>query len=129
MSSALLRTGRCLSLAALFFVLGGHWAVMQTVAWGLMLADYAHETTTTEALEKTFDGQHPCAICKKVESGKQSEKKSEVVVAIKKVEVYYEATAHFVPAFRASWSLSSLISRAGVRSEQPAVPPPRLALA
>ena len=55
---------------ALFLVIGGPWAVLQTVAWTKMIVDYSQGTTLGEAVAKTFDGEHPCALCKKISKAK-----------------------------------------------------------
>ena len=36
---------------------------MQCVAWAGMLVSYSQKGTVAEAVEKTFDGQHPCPLC------------------------------------------------------------------
>ena len=33
------------------------------VGWVSMAGEFARTTTISEALDKTFDGQHPCALC------------------------------------------------------------------
>jgi hypothetical protein len=43
--------------------LGLHWAVIQGIAWTGMLVSFAKEGTMIEAVQKTFDGQHGCALC------------------------------------------------------------------
>lgn len=37
--------------------------VLQVVAWGGMLVRYSREAPLREAVTKTFDGEHPCALC------------------------------------------------------------------
>jgi hypothetical protein len=55
---------------ALFLTTGGHLAILQGVAWTNMIRDFAKTESIGTALEKTFDGQHPCTLCKKItESG------------------------------------------------------------
>src|SRR5258708_6190788 len=44
---------------AMFSIAGGHWAVLQTVAWAQMLRDYSKDATVTEAVAKTFSGDAP----------------------------------------------------------------------
>ena len=58
--------------------IGLHWALLQTVAWAGMIVTYTHESSSlTTALERTFDGKHPCKICVVVEEGKKAEKHSD----------------------------------------------------
>ena len=51
---------------ALFLATGGHLAILQGVAWTNMVRDFAKTESIGTALEKTFDGQHPCTLCKKI---------------------------------------------------------------
>src|SRR5436309_11683888 len=58
----------------LICVIGGHWAILQSLAWAGMAINYSQESSFKQALAKTFDGQHPCKICKVVREGKKSER-------------------------------------------------------
>lgn len=49
--------------------LGLHWAVLQTVAWTGMLVSYTRDNGLSRAISMTFDGRHPCALCKVVQQG------------------------------------------------------------
>jgi len=40
----------------LFAMLGGHWLVLQSVAWTRMLADFSRQDSLPAAISKTFDG-------------------------------------------------------------------------
>lgn len=68
---------KLLSVLLLVLSLGLHWAVLQTVAWAGMLVAYSKDATASEAISKTFDGQHPCPLCKAIEQGRQQEKKQD----------------------------------------------------
>ena len=71
---AVTRLTRLLVVLTLTLSLGAHWVLLQSVAWMGMVVHYSQNATVTEALSKTFDGQHPCKLCKFVKEGKQSEK-------------------------------------------------------
>src|SRR5471030_2084772 len=73
-------------IVALLAATGGHWAALQTVAWTTMLADNLESDSVSGALVKTFDGKHPCPICKAIAAGKQSEKKTEFTPELKNLE-------------------------------------------
>lgn len=76
MSQRLLNIGRYFLLGILFVSLNGHLALLQTLAWGNMLVTYSQQASLSEAAKKTFDGGHPCSLCKVViESKKQEQKK------------------------------------------------------
>jgi hypothetical protein len=51
-----------------------------------MVVSYSQEGPLGQALAKTFDGRHPCALCKEIAKDKQSEKKSEAPLQLKKLE-------------------------------------------
>jgi hypothetical protein len=80
------RIGKIFLAIALTAMLGAHWALLQTVAWTTMLADNLQSNSFQVAAEKTFDGQHPCCLCKAIAAGKQSEKKTEFDLQTQKLE-------------------------------------------
>jgi hypothetical protein len=55
--------------------LGLHWALLQTLAWTGMIVTYSRQDSFTEAISKTFDGQHPCPLCRAIQKGRAEEKK------------------------------------------------------
>jgi hypothetical protein len=57
--------------------LGLHWALLQTIAWTGMLIIYSRDGSFQDALVKSFDGQHPCALCKMVQTGREEERTQE----------------------------------------------------
>ena len=74
-----MRFAKFLLVCALMVSIGGHWLVLQSVAWTTMFAaNLANHASVREAVSQTFDGQHPCELCKVVRAGKQSEQKSEL---------------------------------------------------
>jgi hypothetical protein len=69
------------TLFALALVCGAqlHLPALQMVAWTGMVVKYAQDVSLTEALEMTFDGDHPCPLCKairKAQTGRQQEIKA-----------------------------------------------------
>ncbi|MFO1476430.1 MAG: hypothetical protein U1F98_07250 [Verrucomicrobiota bacterium] len=42
-----------------------------------MIVSYCHDGSFAEALSKTFDGQHPCCMCKMIQKGRAEEKTQE----------------------------------------------------
>ncbi len=63
------------ALLALFFIAGGHWALLQAGAWTGMIAQYTQQSGLLAGLAQTFDGAHPCPICQAIQSGKTHEQK------------------------------------------------------
>lgn len=80
------RCGKLLVIIALVFSTGLHWAALQTVAWTTMLANNLCTKSVSEAVANTFDGEHPCPLCKAITAGKKSENKSETTVLKSKLE-------------------------------------------
>ena len=68
---------KIVTVSVLVLSLGLHWALLQTVAWTGMLVTYSRGTSLREAVTKTFDGQHPCALCKLVQQGRAQEEEQE----------------------------------------------------
>jgi len=58
-------------VVALVAMLGAHWSLLQTVAWTTMLADNLQSCSFRDAVVKTFDGQHPCCLCKAIAAGNE----------------------------------------------------------
>lgn len=68
----------------LCFSLGLQWAALQGIAWTGMLIRFSQEISLVEAVGKTFDGEHRCALCKAVEDGQK--KASDTPVGDQKIK-------------------------------------------
>src|SRR3954469_13853667 len=105
-------------------MLGGHWVALQTAAWIGMVADFAHSNSLGVALEKTFDGAHPCGLCAAVKKGQAEEQKEEAVKTVLKTEAVL-ATMAVAPAPRmARWNFPPVASLMTARTLAPPTPPP-----
>jgi hypothetical protein len=115
------------TVALLILTLGLHWALLQGVAWAGMLITYAQEASLQEAVAKTFDGQHPCPLCKVVKQGREQEKQpgqAPVKTGLKldlgpiwqAVEFHFDAPRGQIPAYDRVGSL---------RADPPPKPRPR----
>ncbi|HEX3716896.1 MAG TPA: hypothetical protein VH595_02930 [Verrucomicrobiae bacterium] len=82
----LARFAKTMMVAALVAMTGGQWALLQSVAWTTMLADNLSRGSVTEAFSRTFDGKHPCPICKAIAAGKKSERKKDSIPQLQKFE-------------------------------------------
>ena len=60
---------------ALLHLGGGHWGVLQGIAWAKMLVEYSQTDGLRDGIVKTFDGEHPCEMCKSISKGRESEKR------------------------------------------------------
>jgi hypothetical protein len=67
---------------AFFSLAGGHWLVLQTVAWAQMLRDYSKSAPIAEAIERTFSGDYPCPMCIKITREQQEEEKAPATVKL-----------------------------------------------
>ena len=106
-------------------MLGAHWALLQAVAWTMMLADNLHSRSFHDAVTMTFDGQHPCPICQAIAAGKKSENKSETVSPALKLE-FPPAAEHFVLIAPSQFELLPLENSSAKSSAQkPPLQPPR----
>ena len=92
-----------------------------------MLADNFATTSFSAALQRTFDGKHPCRLCKVIAAGKKSEKKADTVLRLKKFEGLSQPAAIALPP-PASFSLAEAPNPfLEARSLAPPTPPPRAA--
>jgi hypothetical protein len=66
---------KVVAVSILVFALGLHWALLQSVAWTGMLISYSRNASLRSAVTRTFDGEHPCPLCKAVKKGRAEEKK------------------------------------------------------
>lgn len=119
-----IRFGHLLLILALLAATGGHWTVLQTVAWTNMLATNLRTDSFAEALTKTFDGKNPCRMCHEISTGKKTEKKANLLTAGKQLEFCSERLVFVFSAptdFRlVATSLAGLTNW----SEAPPTPPP-----
>jgi hypothetical protein len=121
---------RACIMLALVLSLGLHWTVLQSAAWVGMVVAYSKDASFGEALEKTFDGEHPCPLCKIVETGSQTDDENDKQTApakIKKIDLMLATIeALVVPAPDAPDYLPHMQHPVS-REYAPAVPPPRVA--
>jgi hypothetical protein len=66
-----------LILCCALYLGGAHWMVLQTTAWTGMLITRSMSASVGEAIESTFDGQHPCRMCEAISSAKRTGQASE----------------------------------------------------
>ena len=119
------RFGKFLVIAALVVTTGAHWAALQTVAWTTMLAANISSESFSDAVSKTFDGEHPCPLCKAISAGKKSEKKTEFTAATLKLEFPPLAEKFSLIAPEPVRIFSPAIISAATFLPKPSVPPPR----
>jgi len=123
--SVLVRFGKFLVIVALVVTVGAQWTVLQTVAWTTTLADNLRTHSLAESVTRTFDGKHPCCLCKAIAAAKKSEKKNDFALELKKMEFpptpenfTIIAPSHFQLLPQADTFADSL-------TQKPPTPPPR----
>ena len=119
------RPVRWIAVVSLTFALGGHWAILQSVAWMSMVASYSQTAPLKAALVKTFDGKHPCSICKFVDTGKKSEQKRETQKLLTKLDFFLTPTRVTLYPPSPVPPQACPAGPAKSRSEAPPTPPPR----
>ncbi len=77
-------SGMLLSCVAFFALAGGHWAVLQMIAWSKMVRDYSKSVPIAEAIVRTFSGEYPCGMCTRIRTERQKEEKAPAVVKVEK---------------------------------------------
>jgi len=119
------RCGKFLVVIALALSMGAHWAALQTVAWTTMLAAHLSCDSFTQAVSQTFDGEHPCPLCKAIAAAKKSGKKSDAVAVTLKME-FPPVAERFVLIPPAQFEvLTAADSFAEPLFQKPPPPPPR----
>ena len=118
------RIARFLVLIAAVQILGGHWAVLQSVAWAQMLVEYAQSDSLGVAVAKTFDGDHPCSLCHTVSDGRAQEKKQEAKISILKLDAVLALAVQLPPAQAKSFVYPARGSAMAARTSTPPTPPP-----
>ncbi len=110
---------------ALACSLGLHWGFLKSVAWVGMIVSYSQDAPLREALAKTFDGKHPCPLCKAIAKGRRSEKKSDSAPAGKKFEFLYSVAVLVFMAPSDFREMRWPDDSGTVLARTPPVPPPR----
>jgi hypothetical protein len=121
-------TIRFATVLVLVLSLGLHWAFLQSVAWVGMIVSYSHDASLAEAVSKTFDGKHPCCLCKMIQKGRADEKQQEQKQKIKPGSKLDVALVWRNPAFEFADHRAPIPSRpidAPSRREAPPKPRPR----
>jgi hypothetical protein len=123
----LVKLSKWLLVLALCASIGAHWAFLQSVAWVGMAITYSQVSSSfTETLAKTFDGKHPCKLCKLVTEGKKSQKKQEAQFKTAKLDLLSAVRSNFVFNRPAPANCVSAPTRPSDHNEPPPTPPPRL---
>lgn len=130
--SLLPRIARLVVVATICLSLGMHWALLQGIAWTGMLISFAREGAVIEAVEKTFDGQHGCALCAKVKEGREADEgqpKQNGQSLEKKIDAVLVEMMRLVAPAAEEMTFAVTREILEPRNELPETPPPRRAQA
>jgi hypothetical protein len=107
--------------------MGLHWGVLQTVAWAGMLIHYSHGDSVGAAVEKTFDGRHPCPLCDAIAKSQQSSSKTPEFQPAQRIDMDCPSGVVLPAPAAIDFSWPMLASDSVARVSEPIVPPPRVA--
>ena len=119
------RLSKFIAVFALVLTLGGHWALLQSAAWVSMFVSNAQHDSWQLALNKTFDGQHPCPLCRAVAQGQQAEQEQPQGFTVEKFELFLAEPEVFVFLEPSAAPLPPPEAIDSVWAKAPPTPPPR----
>lgn len=123
---------RMMILCCALYLSGLHWFALQTAAWTGMLTARASNIGLVEAARTTFDGEHPCALCRAVEKGRADEQEEQKNMpapeAFAKIQFLIPACVQIPPRPALQLDYEQPMAAYGdARLVAPLVPPPRTA--
>ena len=116
---------RVVGLVLILSLTGGHWMLLQSVAWARMLVNYSRVASFQTAVVHTFDGNHPCSMCKQIQQAKQSSRQEMKPSEAPREPHFFEAAPG--PFFERPWAwlFAGDAWSPPERNEPPPTPPPR----
>jgi hypothetical protein len=121
------RLSRFAVVLALVMVVGGHWALLQSVAWVGMTIEFSRTEPLDTAIQKTLDGQHPCNLCHFVAEGKKSERQTELVKPVTRLDLISTLSFVLPTPTEQPLELAAFLAAGVARADAPPSPPPRFA--
>ena len=94
----------------------------------MIVANASHEPLA-QAVADTFDGDHPCALCKHIAAAQHSQKDGKAPQPAPKLDLIGNPCAITLLAFCSDHHFAPLEMRAFKRPQSPPTPPPRSGLA
>lgn len=118
------------SLLLLLSLSGAHWWVLQSIAWSGMIVSYSAKSGLLQGVEETFDGEHPCPMCKAIKQARESESSpADSLAPVQKSALLLGLPPQAVPlpTHAAFPQVTQLAARASLINLPPPLPPPRAA--
>ena len=125
----LMRLSRSFLALAVCCSIGGHWIGLQSIAWASMVVNYWQQCSIVKAIERTFDGEHPCDLCKNISKARNEEKKTDGQSSVGKTDLI--CTIRYVDLLPRSldFNYPELVSAIRSGFGLTPYPPPRVELA
>jgi hypothetical protein len=119
---------RGVTVFALCCAIGLQWLALQSIAWTAMIVDYSKHASLSKAIAQTFDGAHPCSLCRIVNKRKACESKSDLQPPTPKIDmICAKGAITLLPPFVYFEYSTSDFSSSEIGHSPPA-PPPRHSL-
>ncbi|RBP45908.1 hypothetical protein DES53_102292 [Roseimicrobium gellanilyticum] len=122
-------------VVSLMISIGGHWGMLQAIAWARMIQDYSEEKGLVEGFKETFSGERPCPMCLKLRESQNEAGKNKAPISKEKTDLTlkwydpsWEGAFKVTPPFPEASTKARLYFTASLRGEgraRPATPPPR----
>ena len=126
--SVLSRVSRAFVIIGLCLSIGAPWAALQSVAWATMLVANAKHDSLSQAVAKTFDGEHPCGLCKGITAAQHEQKQNKAQPLSAKPDLICAIQVLALRRPCAEVRFAAIAARATRRISIPTTPPPRSAL-
>ena len=121
-------TGVASCLLAIFVSIGGHWAVLQSVAYTRMLLEFAQHDSWCTAMKKTFDERYACPLCPKIRDGYNRQHHAPPSLdGMHQPEFLAPSSGLVFSSPEIAAEIALISSRATDFSNAPPTPPPRVA--
>lgn len=115
-------------LTAWLLATGSHWDLVQTFAWGRMIATYSQTMPLAQAIKLTFTPDNLCGVCESVSEAKQHQDTAlpSDVKSAGKILMVFQAQPVFVAELPMMGIWTPVEVSPSVRDRSPPpVPPPR----
>lgn len=116
-------------LTAWLLATGSHWDLVQTFAWGRMIATYSQTMSVAQAVQLTFTADTLCGLCESVSEAKQQQDSAAAsdAKAVGKITLIYQAQSVWVAEVPecGRWNAGDVAPN-GIEGDPPPVRPPRV---
>ena len=119
----------CALLCAWLLATGSQWDLVQTFAWGRMIAAYSHSMPLVQAVRLTFSGETMCEVCSLVAEARRQQNDGDTVANDRPAKILLfvqpAQTMRLGPAAAGTACRAADRPSRGRTREAPPTPPPR----